>query len=235
MPTLARGFDPSRLHYVGWPVRRQFTSVLKLPREQAIEELNRSQRWSLDPHRLTIFAASGAEGATHIERTARLVLALSQDVQVILAAGTNRALYRRCQGVKYLYAFPFTSEVARFMVVAHVTMGRCSPNILFESLALGKPLIATSSMPGQEEDNLRFIEHHGLGWSGLEEGQLCHLVATLVTEFPCDRTMLNAMSAKVQAYQRMNAAANEAIVPFIRTLIDCDRSVILPEQNVMGM
>lgn len=232
---LARGFDPARLHYVGWPVRRQFPSALALPRAQVIEELNRSQQWDLDPHRLTIFAASGAEGATHIEHAARLALAVSEDVQVIMAAGTNRALYRRCQGVKRLYAFPFTSEMAPFMAAAHVTMGRCSPNILFESLALGKPLIATSYMPGQEEDNLRFIERHGLGWSALEEGQLRTVVATLVTEFPADRSMLGAMSAKVQTYQRMNAAANESIVPFMRALIDagnCDHVVRAPGPHV---
>ena len=170
---LARGFDPARLLYVGWPVRRQFTSILALPREQ-----------------------------------------------VIIAAGTNRALYRRCQGVKHLYAFPFTSEIAPFMAAAHVTMGRCSPNILFESLALGKPLIVTSYLPGQEENNMRFIERHGLGWSAIEECQLRKLVATLVTEFPTDRSMLNVMSTKVQRYQRMNAAANESIVPLIRALID---------------
>jgi len=228
---LARGFDPSRLHYVGWPVRSQFTSVLKLPREQAIEELNRSQQWDLDPHRLTIFAASGGEGATHIERTARLVLALSQDVQVIMAAGTNRALYRRCQGVKHLYAFPFTSEVARFMAVAHVTMGRCSPNILFESLALGKPLIATSYMPGQEEDNLRFIEKHGLGWLAPGSARLRAMVSTLLADFSSDRSMLNTMAETVQAYQRMNAEANEAIVPSIHALL---KATMIPDRMKNG-
>jgi len=105
-----------------------------------IEELNRSQHWDLDPNRLTFFASSGAEGATDVEQAAQFVLAMNQDVQVILATGTNWVLYRRCQGVKSLYAFPFTSGVAKFMAVAQTTIGRCSPNILFESLALGKPV-----------------------------------------------------------------------------------------------
>jgi UDP-N-acetylglucosamine:LPS N-acetylglucosamine transferase len=217
---LAKGFDPARLHYVGWPVRRQFASLLDVPREQVIENLNRRQQWDLDPARLTIFAASGAEGAAHLERTARLVLAQSEDAQVILAAGANWALYRRCQGVKRLYAFPFTSEMAPFMAAAHVTMGRCSPNILFESLALGKPLIATSYMPGQEEDNLRFIEQHGLGWVALESAQLRALVEDLESDFSSERSMLNSMRATVQAYQRVNAAANESLVPRIRALVD---------------
>ncbi len=217
---LTMGFDPARLHLVGWPVRSQFASVLELPREQLIEELNRRQHWDLDPNRLTFFAAGGAEGAKSVEQATRLVLAVSQNVQVILAAGTNWALYRRCQGVKNLYVFPFTSEIAKFMAIAHITIGRCSPNVLFESLALGKPLIATSYVPGQEKDNLRFIERHGLGWLALETEQLRRLVTALVTEFPSDRTMLNTMQAKVKAFQRRNAAASESIVPLIRTLID---------------
>lgn len=217
---LSRGFDPARLHYVGWPVRRQFASLLEVPREQVIEELNRRQQWDLDPARLTIFAASGAEGATSLKRTAHLVLAQNENAQVILAAGANWALYRRCQGVKGLYAFPFTSEMAPFMAAAHVTMGRCSPNILFESLALGKPLIATSYMPGQEEDNLRFIEQHGLGWLALENARLRVLVEELASDFSSERSMLNSMMATVQAYQRMNAEANKSLVPRIRALFD---------------
>jgi UDP-N-acetylglucosamine:LPS N-acetylglucosamine transferase len=216
----ALGFHPARLHYVGWPVRRQFSAVLAREREQVFEELNRREPWDLDPHRLTIFAASGAEGARHLERAVRLALAVSGDVQVIVAAGTNRALYRRCQGVKRLYAFPFTEEVAPFMAAAHVTMGRCSPNILFESLTLGKPFIATSSLPGQEEHNLRFIERYGLGWSALEERRLGKVIATLVAEFPADCSMLKAMSANVGGYRRLNTAANESIVPIIRSLIE---------------
>ena len=217
---LTMGFDPSRLHFVGWPVRSQFLAVRELPREQLIADLNRSQRWELDPRRLTIFASSGAEGATHVEEAARLVLALSPDVQVIVAAGTNWALYQHCQGVKNLYAFPFTHEVAPFMAVAHLMMGRCSPNILFEALALGKPLLVTSFMPGQEEENLRFIERHGLGWSALETAQLRQLITALVTGFPSDRSPLHSMEAKVQEYQRVNATANESLVPRIRALLD---------------
>ncbi len=216
----AKGLDPTRLHYVGWPVRHQFASLLNVPREQVIEELNRRQQWDLDPTRLTIFAASGAEGATHLERTARFVLAQSEDVQVILAAGSNWSLYRRCQGVKRLYAFPFTSEMAPFMAAAHVTMGRCSPNILFESLALGKPLIATSAMPGQEEDNLRFIEQHGLGWVALESARLRALVQDLASDFSSERSMLTSMRARVQVYQRANTLANESLVPRIHALFD---------------
>lgn len=217
---LAHGFDPARLHDVGWPVRRQFTSLLGVPREQVIADLNRRQQWDLDPACLTIFAASGAEGATHIERAARLALDVSQDVQVILASGVNWSLYHRCQGIRRLYAFPFTGQIAPFMAAAHLVMGRCSPNILFESLTLGKPFIATSSLPGQEEGNLRFIAQHALGWVALESTQLRSLIGSLASDVSSDSSMLNAMRATVEAYQRKNMLANVSLVPHIRALID---------------
>jgi UDP-N-acetylglucosamine:LPS N-acetylglucosamine transferase len=217
---LAHGFDPARLHYVGWPVRHQFTSLHDVPREQVIADLNDHYQWDLDPARLTIFAVSGAEGATHIERAARLALDVSQDVQVILASGVNWPLYHRCQGTRRLYAFPFTSQIAPFMAAAHLVMGRCSPNILFEALTLGKPFIATSSLPGQEEGNLRFVQQHGLGWVAFESTQLRALIGELASDFSSEGSILNAMRATVQAYQRKNMLANASLVPHIRALID---------------
>lgn len=217
---LSHDFDPARLHYVGWPVRLQFTSLLDAQREQVIADLNRRQQWNLDPERLTIFVTSGAEGATHIERAARLVLAQSEDTQVILASGVNWSLYHRCQGIERLYAFPFTSQIGPFMAAAHLTMGRCSPNILFESLTLGKPFIATSSLPGQEEGNLPFIQQHGLGWVALESTQLRTLIGDLASDFSSDHAMLNGMVASVQDYRRKNTLASESLVPHIRALLD---------------
>ena len=217
---LAHGFDPTHLHEVGWPVRRQFTSLRDVPREQVIADLNRRLQWDLDPDRLTIFAASGAEGATHIEQAVRLVLAQGEDTQVILACGVNWSLYRRCQGTRSLYALPFTSQIAPFMAAAHLVMGRSSPNFLFESLTLGKPFIATSSLPGQEEGNLRFIEQHGLGWVTLESTQLRALMGELANDFSCQGSMLDTMRATVVAYQRKNMLAKASLVPHIRALID---------------
>lgn len=217
---LAHGFDPARLHEVGWPVRRQFTALVDVPREQILANLNRTLQWDLDPARLTIFAASGAEGATHIERAARLALSMSQDVQVILASGVNWPLYHRCQGTRHLYAFPFTSQIAPFMAAAHLVMGRGSPNILFESLTLGKPFIATSCLPGQEEGNLRFIQQHALGWVALESTQLRALMARLASDFSSEGTTFSTMRAAVQVYRRKNSLASESLVPHIRALLD---------------
>lgn len=206
---LSAGFDPQRLHLVGWPVRGQFYHADVLKRTETLSHLD------LDPEGFTIFLQGGGDGATNFWRSAEPLLAANPGMQIILAAGTNRALLRRFRGVKRLYAFPFTNEVAPLMAAADVIMGKAGPNVLFEAVTLGKPFIATTYFPGQEAGNLEFIEHYGLGWVALKFEQQCELVRSLTTADP--RT--SAVAAKIEEYRRWNRAANESILPVIRSLL----------------
>ena len=62
---------------------------------------------------------------------------------------------------------PHTNDIAPYMAAADIIMGKAGPNILFESVMLGKPFFATTFIPGQEQENLAFIQRHGLGWVAL--------------------------------------------------------------------
>jgi UDP-N-acetylglucosamine:LPS N-acetylglucosamine transferase len=206
---ITAGFAPERLHLVGWPVREQFSRCSDAQRSQTLTRLG------LAPDRFTVFLQGGGEGAARFSATVERVLAAGEDVQVILATGTNRRLWAHFQGVKNLYALPFTAEIAPFMAAADVIMGKAGPNMLFEAVMLGKPFIATTCIPGQEEANLEFISRHKLGWVALTSEQQC----TLLAELLANRTALHEMAATVDAYRRWNAEANEAIVPVIESLL----------------
>ncbi|HZR42669.1 MAG TPA: glycosyltransferase [Ktedonobacteraceae bacterium] len=205
---LSVGFAPERLHQVGWPVREQFYRVDPSQRAQTLAELG------LDPARFTVFLQGGGEGAAQFGRTVERVLAINAPLQVILATGTNQALLARFQSVKNLYALPFTSEIAPFMAAADVIMGKAGPNMLFESVTLGKPFIATAYIPGQEEANLEFIRRHKLGWVALSAEQQQTLLARLAAQGP----ELQAMTSTVNSYRQWNIRSTEAIVPIIRDL-----------------
>ena len=101
------------------------------------------------------------------------------------------------------------------MAAADVVMGKAGPNMLFESVMLGKPFIATAYIPGQEEANLEFIRQHQLGWVVLDSEKQRELVARLATT----RTELSPMIAGVEAYRQWNALANEALVPLVHSLL----------------
>ncbi len=207
---LAAGFAIERLFMVGWPVRRQFS--LAASENRRIEML---ERLGLDPERFTVFLQGGGEGAAQFGSTVERVLALSQDLQVILATGTNQALLARFKTARNLYALPFTKEIAPYMAAADVIMGKAGPNILFESVALGKPFIATAYIPGQEQANLEFIQRHQLGRVALDAEQQSALLLKLLA----NRSEQQALAATVNAYREWNATANDAIVPLLKNLL----------------
>jgi UDP-N-acetylglucosamine:LPS N-acetylglucosamine transferase len=157
---LKSGFLPERTHLVGWPIRAQFHAP-EPPQEQLLKNLG------LDPQRFTIFLQGGGEGAAKFSQTIERTLQISEEIQLILATGTNKSLYERFRHTPRLYALPFTPEIALYIAAADVIMGKAGPNVLFEGAALGKPFIASTYIPGQEEANLAFIQRHKLGWVAL--------------------------------------------------------------------
>lgn len=206
---LSVNFDPARLHQVGWPVRDQFYQVNASQREEMLKRLG------LNPAYFTIFLQGGGEGAAQFGRTVEHVLGVDPNLQVILATGTNHALLMRFDGVKNLYALPFTKEIAPYMAAADVIMGKAGPNMLFEAVTLGKPFIATSYIPGQEEANLEFIRRHKLGWVALKAGQQ----QTLLSKLLVDPSEIQSIEATVATYRQWNAKRVDLIGPIIEGLL----------------
>ncbi len=205
---LKAGIDPQRVHLTGWPVRNQFYHAERVSRADTLEKMH------LDPNRFTVFLQGGGEGAAKFGRTIETVLGAGENVQVILATGTNTALLNRFSNVNNLYPLPFTKDIATYMAAADVIMGKAGPNMLFESVTLGKPFIATAYIPGQEEVNLDFIRRHSLGWVALASTQQ----HTLIQELASTPSTLHAMQASVQTYRDWNTSATQALVPLIENL-----------------
>ncbi|MBO0781548.1 MAG: hypothetical protein J2P37_22230, partial [Ktedonobacteraceae bacterium] len=104
---------------------------------------------------------------------------------------------------------------APFMAAADVVMGKAGPNMLFESVTLGRPFIATAYIPGQEHANLEFIRRHGLGWVALTAEQQMALLTRLLAE----RAELASMDASVEEYRRWNLEGTQKIAPLIKKLV----------------
>jgi UDP-N-acetylglucosamine:LPS N-acetylglucosamine transferase len=206
---LDAGFPPDRLYIIGWPVRSQFYQTDPSTRTRILTQLH------LDPERFTIFLQGGGKGAARFEHAVENILTACSDAQIILAAGTNQTLLTRFQGMNNVYALPFTNEIAPFMAAADVIMGKAGPNALFESVALGKPFIASSYIHGQEEANLEFIRHHDLGWVVLKPEEQRDLITVLIST----PSQLHAKVVKIEAYRQSNTAANSSIAPLIRALV----------------
>jgi processive 1,2-diacylglycerol beta-glucosyltransferase len=205
---LSAGFDPARIFFTGWPVRGQFYHAGHEKRSETLAALG------LDPAKFTVFAQGGGEGAAKFAQTVTALLKL-QGVQVIMAAGTNEGLLKHFSGRPNMYALPFTKQIAPYMMAADVVMGKAGPNMLFETVTLSKPFIATAYIPGQEEVNLEFIERHGLGWVALNHREQRELIQGL-TQQP---KKLRAMAASVDRYCLMNTEATRQIPQLVKNLL----------------
>ena len=202
---LASGFDAARTYFTGWPVRGQFYHAQPVP----LERLN------LDPKRFTVFLQGGGEVAARFSTTVENLLTVD-GIQIILACGTNHGLLRQFHGRRNIHALPFTREIAQYIAAADVVMGKAGPNMLFESVTLGKPFIATAYIPGQEEVNLEFIQRHGLGWVALLTPEQRELLGKL----SASPNMLTEMKKTVDAYRWKNNEAANTIPALIDSLVE---------------
>jgi UDP-N-acetylglucosamine:LPS N-acetylglucosamine transferase len=213
---LAAGFDPHRLHLVGWPVRAQFFQAHLSGKDAQKEQLT---HMGLAHNRFTIFLQGGGEGAARVDSAIDNMLVkgtLTNELQIILAAGTNRSLLERYKNMPNLVALPYTKEIAPFMAAADVIMGKAGPNALFESVVLNKPFIATSFIPGQEQENLSFIRRHGLGSVALRPEEQLSLLSALIH----NADEMKMMSNTIEAYRRWNVAANVRVIQLVNSLLD---------------
>jgi UDP-N-acetylglucosamine:LPS N-acetylglucosamine transferase len=212
---LAIGFAPERLHLVGWPVRAQFYRSDLSYQEKSNEKLT---QLNLVPNRFTIFLQGGGEGAARIANTIENILSIdtrANEVQIIVAAGTNRNLLTRYKNVPNVATLSHTNDIAPYMAASDIIMGKAGPNILFESVMLGKPFFATTFIPGQEQENLAFIQRHGLGWVALRPEEQRTLLLNLIH----DPAQLEALSSTINAYRDWNINANQQIPRLIHQLI----------------
>jgi len=212
---LAIGFAPERLHLVGWPVRAQFYRSDLSNREKSNGTLT---QLNLVPNRYTIFLQGGGEGAARIATTIENMLAidsLTNKVQIILAAGTNQNLLARYRNVPNVATLPHTNDIAPYMAAADLVMGKAGPNILFESVMLGKPFFATTFIPGQEQENLAFIQRHRLGWVAIHPEEQ----RALLLELMHNPAQLEALSTTINAYRDWNINAVQQIPRLIRQLV----------------
>jgi UDP-N-acetylglucosamine:LPS N-acetylglucosamine transferase len=205
---LMAGFDVERVHLSGWPVRSQFYPNSHISRAEQLAQMN------LDPKRFTIFLQGGGEGAAKFVRTIENLMRID-NVQIILAAGTNKRLYHQFKNTSGLFALPFTKEIASYIAAADIVMGKAGPNMLFEAVSMGKPFVATAYIPGQEQANLEFIRRHHLGWVALN----AHSQRELIEDLIAHPGHLRGIQAKVEEYAQWNMQRLETIGPVIDRLI----------------
>jgi processive 1,2-diacylglycerol beta-glucosyltransferase len=205
----ARGIPAERIHVTGIPVMPAFSEpdVPALARNACAAELG------LDPSRPVLLMASGGAGVGDLPSMVERVLGLGGhdgkegNFQVIAVAGRNveahgklEALARRYPG--RVVAIGFTNEMHKMMAASDLVVTKPGGLTVSECLALGKPMLLISPIPGQEEHNAGFLMEEGAAWLAYDAIGLDYKVARLMA----DPAKLATMAARSRALGKPQAA-----------------------------
>jgi len=156
--SLTFGMDPARMKTIGFPTRRMFTDAALTEHEHVY---NPSK-----PPRLLLMGGGG--GAGGLDDYAEEILGKT-DASLTIICGTNALLCDRLKdrfGTLYgdrLTVLGYVKNIAEEFANVDITVLRASPNTMFESIVMGRPMILTGSLPGQEAENPTFALKHKLG------------------------------------------------------------------------
>ncbi|GAA0769709.1 galactosyldiacylglycerol synthase [Ideonella azotifigens] len=179
-----RGLPADRIHVTGIPVMPGFSQ----PEAPELARSANVTRLGLDPVRRVILMASGGAGVGDLPSMVEQVLALQGpgcDFQVIAVAGRNAAAHAALQALAQrvpgrLVAIGFTQEMERLMAAADLVVTKPGGLTISECLALGKPMLLVSPIPGQEEHNAGFLLEEGAAWLAYDAIGLGYKVARLM-------------------------------------------------------
>lgn len=206
---LQEGISEDRLHLTGRPMRRQFLEV-------SLEQMHQIRtETGFDTTRFTVFLQGGATGSVRIDRIVDGLLEMDVPVQIILAAGNNTRMAPRYLGIDQVRSLPFTEQLAPYMAIADVIVGKAGASFITEAFMLEKPFLATAYISGQETPNLHFIEQHNLGWVRLQTRGQLELLASLAHR----PEMIAAKLASIRDYKAWNSEANRQFRPVIDRLL----------------
>ncbi|KKW42730.1 MAG: Monogalactosyldiacylglycerol synthase [Candidatus Magasanikbacteria bacterium GW2011_GWA2_56_11] len=122
----------------------------------------------IPPGRPMLLVLSGGQGLIDTQRIVSALFSISRPLTVIAVAGQNRGLYRElCR----LAAPPhitfgvlgWTDRLDDYLRLAAAVISKPGGLTMAECEVLGRPLIAVSPIPGQEEGNARFLAATGGG------------------------------------------------------------------------
>jgi len=145
-----------------------------------------------------------------VDTVARRLLECMPRLQLLVMAGQNAAAREALAplAVRHdprLVVCDWTDRMEVFLAAADIVVGKPGGLTVAETLACGRPLLATRSLRGQEGFNVDFIERNGVGRLVAEESLPAQIESWLA-----DPASLAAMQATALQLGRRNGAADIA-------------------------
>jgi processive 1,2-diacylglycerol beta-glucosyltransferase len=175
---VSKGFDPHCIKVTGIPVSSKFEFQLDQDEVRA--------RLGLVPDLPTILIMGGAYGVLgDFRKLCREIANLPVPSQAIIVCGRNRREYHALDSVlkgslNPVIRFGYVNNVEELMSAADIIITKAGGLITSEALTKQLPLIIFKPIPGQEEENTKFLYRTGTGKSVNNIEELLYTINSLL-------------------------------------------------------
>jgi processive 1,2-diacylglycerol beta-glucosyltransferase len=199
----AAGLAADRIHITGIPVMPGFSG----PGDAALRRNRCAAHLGLDVARAIVLMAGGAAGVGDLQSMVERVLGQPGNFQLISVAGRNEAAKQALDALAAqhpgrLLSIGFTSEMHTLMAAADLVVTKPGGLTVSECLALGKPMLLVSPVPGQEQHNAGYLMEESAAWLAYDALSLEYKVQRLMSE----PAALAAMASRSAALGKPHAA-----------------------------
>ena len=204
-------------------IPREKIKILGIPiMPKFVQENNRqavASEFGLAPDKKTILLMGGGSGLGPLEKIVEVLDNSYVDFQMIVVCGRNRKLYRRLSSYrrtarKELFLFSYTEDVDKFMDFAEIIITKAGGSTISEALAKKMAIIAFRPIPGQEENNIRYLKEKEIAFLACDYGEIKLQVERLLQ----NRDMLERFREK--AYNYAHPASSLEIAELSLKLIE---------------
>jgi len=159
------GHDPKRVHFFPFILSPAFN------RPFTAEEIQEAKkRLNIPPDKKILLVAGGGEGLKSADRIVAEFLRQKRDELLIVVCGRNKLLrlqvstmveMRRAKNVRIYGFVPFMPDLVN---CADCIITKGGASTVMEVLSVGKPVIFSTYIRGQEIGNVLYAVHNGAGW-----------------------------------------------------------------------
>lgn len=155
-----RGINKNKITVSGLPVDLIF-----------YQEKNKKallEKYNISNSKPIILVLSGGHGLGHSDKIVKALFKKKEEVTIIAIAGQNEDLYKKLQHLtppKYIdyTVLNWTDSIDEYMRIADIIVSKPGGMTTTECSILEKYMIAVDPIPGQEEQNSRYIMEKGFG------------------------------------------------------------------------
>ena len=200
---IRKGISENKIFTTGIPLSNKFLKTYD--RKKIFSELN------LQPDKKTILFFGGGEfglGKTRTVEIFECFVKYCTDMQILAIAGKNEKMKLAFEKVVSNYnakdriiVFEYTTQVPEFMSISDLVVTKPGGLTTTESLASNLPMIIINPIPGQEEENAKFLVKSGIAiWIKKDD----NVIETLENLFSHPET-LNKMKENTKKLAKLHS------------------------------